>query len=242
MQNAGAVLGFKSSADPSPPDSRLAADTFALIIQTQYQREVFKKDRHSFASIDTTHNTTHYENMSLFTVIVRDQWGHGECSLSCLVRSIVLMQIPGFPAAWMVSSNATEVTIDFFLACLRKQNLNVIPKKFMSDQDSAQMNAIQHQYIESQLFLCWWHVLHSWQQHLIISHYPALWDLLKKWVRVEEDDEFEVYWTKIKLLAPQSFIEYIETYWLPVKALWSAVAWKNQMVFELCNMNMLVEV
>ena len=27
--------------------------------------------------IDATHNTTQYEGVSLFTVIVRDAWGHG---------------------------------------------------------------------------------------------------------------------------------------------------------------------
>ena len=72
------MLGFKSSADTAPKGSDLAPDTFALVIQTQYQREVFEKYGHVFAGVDATHNTTHYENTSLFTVIVRDKWGHRE--------------------------------------------------------------------------------------------------------------------------------------------------------------------
>lgn len=76
----GAILGFKSSEDPVPKGSDLARDTFALIIQTEYQREVFKKYGHAFAGLDATHNTTYYENTSLFTVIVRDKWGHGKIS------------------------------------------------------------------------------------------------------------------------------------------------------------------
>ena len=78
LQRDGEILGFKSSADPVPKGSGLADNAFVLMIQTKYQREVFGKYGHTFAGLDATHNTTHYENTSLFTVIVRDQWGHGE--------------------------------------------------------------------------------------------------------------------------------------------------------------------
>lgn len=74
----GDILAFKSSAEAAPAGSGLDPDTFVLILQTEYQREVFEKEGHSFAGIDATHNTTHYMNTSLFTVIVRDRWGHGE--------------------------------------------------------------------------------------------------------------------------------------------------------------------
>jgi hypothetical protein len=71
------LLAFKCSSDPPPVNSGLAADVFILIVQTAYQRDVFQQDGHSFAGIDATHNTTQYENTSLFTVLVRDRWGHG---------------------------------------------------------------------------------------------------------------------------------------------------------------------
>src|ERR1700730_5438171 len=77
LRKSGDLLAFKSSSDPPPPGSSLAPDTFALLIQTKYQRDVFHKHGHTFAGIDATHNTTHYENMSLFSVMVRDRWGHG---------------------------------------------------------------------------------------------------------------------------------------------------------------------
>lgn len=64
------ILAFKSGADPVPTGSQLAADAFVLIIQCSYQKEVFEKDGHSFAGIDATH--THYDNMSLFTIIICD--------------------------------------------------------------------------------------------------------------------------------------------------------------------------
>ena len=145
----------------------------------------------------------------------------------------------------MVSSNAMEVTIDFFLLVLRKQNPKVILNKFMSDQDHTQMNGVHCQYAESILYLCWWHVLHTWQQHFAITQFPELWELLKKWIRVTEDNKFEEYWTKIKalapLLAPPSFLDYITTHWIPYKAMWSAIYCKDHTVFELCDTNMLIE-
>ena len=53
-------------------NSGLEEDTFVLLIQTAYQHEIFKSHGESFAGIDATHNTTHYQNTSLFTMLVQD--------------------------------------------------------------------------------------------------------------------------------------------------------------------------
>jgi hypothetical protein len=78
LRESGDLLAFKSSADVALVGSGLEKDVFVLIIQTAYQREVFLQDGHSFAGIDATHNMTQYENTSLFTVLIRDRWGHGQ--------------------------------------------------------------------------------------------------------------------------------------------------------------------
>jgi hypothetical protein len=147
------------------------------------------------------------------------------------------------PIAWMISSNATEPTIDFFLATIRVQNPKVIPKRIMSDFDKGQLNRIEAQYPKSQQLLCWWHVPHAWQQHFVTAHYPELWETLKKWYRITDEAEFNSCWKKIQSLTPDSFIEYINTYWLldPVKKLWSGIYRKNRAIFELGDTNMLVE-
>ena len=151
------LLTFKASSDPAPEGFALKPGTFILGIQTRYQQECFCKHGHSFVGIDATHNTTYYENMSLFTILVRDKWGHG------------------IPIAWMLSSNAQQETIDYFLAMLRKNNPDVIPECWMTDFDKAQINAIRNRHPESKhVYLCWWHVLHAWQQHIVINHYPEL--------------------------------------------------------------------
>lgn len=72
-----AVLAFKSGPDAALKDLNLADNAFVLIMQSTFQRRVFEQNGHAFAGLDATHNTTHYENMSLFMVIVQDRWGHG---------------------------------------------------------------------------------------------------------------------------------------------------------------------
>lgn len=78
LQAAGDILAFKSSSQAAPDGSGLADDTFVLVIQTKYQKHIFEKYGHSFMGLDATHNTTQYEDTSLFTAIVRDHWGHGK--------------------------------------------------------------------------------------------------------------------------------------------------------------------
>jgi len=204
---SGHHVEVKTSSDPSPTGSGLDNNAFVLVIQTKYQRECWRKHGHRFAGIDATHNTTHYENMSLFTLLVRDQWGHG------------------VPASWMISSNGTEDTLNFFLRSIWLQSPKVSPEFFMSDKDHAQLNAITRQFPKSARLLCWWHVLHAWQQHFVTSHFPELWNLLKDWIRISDTANFWEQWGKIKQVAPQSVAEYLETYWLGSETikLWSAI-------------------
>lgn len=146
------------------------------------------------------------------------------------------------PITWMISSNATEPAIDFFLVTVCVQNPKVIPKWIMSDFDKG--HRIGAQYPELQWLLCWWHVPHAWQQHFVTAHYPELWETLKKWYHITDEAEFDSCWKNIQSLAPDSFIEYIDTYWLPdhVKKLWSGIYHRNHTIFELGDTNMLVEV
>jgi hypothetical protein len=120
----------------------------------------------------------------------------------------------GIPTAWMISSNAQEETIAYFLLKIKARNPDIKPKWIMSDKDQAQMNSICRVYPDLQLLLCWWHVLHAWQQHFVTSHYPELWDLLKGWIRMTDPSDFAGQWEKIKRAAPASVVQYLETEWL----------------------------
>ena len=77
LQQCSAEVVLKDKRDPPPEGSELSDDTFVLCIQTQFQRDHFQALGSNFLSIDATHNTTQYAGVLLFTLIVRDLWGHG---------------------------------------------------------------------------------------------------------------------------------------------------------------------
>jgi hypothetical protein len=145
------------------------------------------------------------------------------------------------PIAWMISSNAQQETLTFFLRTVRAANSDVKPARFMTDKDRAQINSIRIVFPESQLQLCWWHVLHDWHQYFMTSHHPELWNLLKAWVRITDQGEFDRQWEKIQKIAPKSVIDYLQAEWLGDRNLWSAVARTDRSLLELSDTNMLVE-
>ncbi|PPR02766.1 hypothetical protein CVT24_002240 [Panaeolus cyanescens] len=225
LQDQGHFVFLKASNSAPPPQSNLAADVFILIIQTRYQSECWEKHGRRFGAIDGTHNTTHYENMTLFTLIAWDRWGHG------------------IPCAWMISSNATENTISFFARQIQSRFPNISPDYFMTDKDQAQINSLKQCFPRSAILLCWWHVLHAWQQHFSTSAFPELWTLLKRWVRITDKQEFDRMWDKIKVIAPTSVVEYLTTNWLGDETVkqWSAVYRTDRSIFQDSDTNMLVE-
>ncbi|KAI0040579.1 hypothetical protein FA95DRAFT_1502627 [Auriscalpium vulgare] len=79
LREDGTFVVFKSIADPVPEGSEIEEDAFILIIQSEFQREAYERYGPNFFGIDATHNTTQYAGMLLFTIIVRDFWGHGMC-------------------------------------------------------------------------------------------------------------------------------------------------------------------
>ncbi|KAJ7573383.1 hypothetical protein C8J56DRAFT_804721 [Mycena floridula] len=177
-------------------------------------------------------------------------------SVRCAVEKLreeghfVAHSASGMPCAWMVSSNGTGDTIYFFLKTMRIWNPLVVPRCFMSDHDLAQLGSILRAYWDSlMILLCWWHVLHAWQQRFVTTSHPELWELLKKWIRVTDPVEFHSYWEKIQMIAPPSMTEYLRKYWMGGEdndwttspKLWSAVYRTERGIFQLGDTNMLVE-
>jgi len=77
LQQDGAHVVLKDKQDPPPLGSALSPEIFVLCIQTKFQCDCFQELGSDFVSIDATHNTTQYVGLQLFTIIVRDLWGHG---------------------------------------------------------------------------------------------------------------------------------------------------------------------
>ncbi|KAF7372258.1 SWIM-type domain-containing protein [Mycena venus] len=224
LRDKGHLLTFKSKTDPVPTGSNLALNLFLLVIQTDWQRQIFSKYGHRLVCIDATHNVTMYENLNLTTLVVRDKWGYG------------------VPVSWMLASNGTEETITYFLKVNRLRSPSTIPRRIISDFDWGQIHSCIAVY-NAVILLCWWHVLHAWQQHFSIPAYPELWELLKNWIRITDQGEFDATWIKIKSMAPQGFIEYLNRYWMPehVVKMWSAVFRSERSIFENCDTNMLIQ-
>src|SRR6266571_8786740 len=76
LQEGGAKCFLKDRKDPPPPKSG-SSDSFVLCIQNKFQKSHFCALGTNFMSIDATHNTTQYAGLQLFTLLVRDLWGHG---------------------------------------------------------------------------------------------------------------------------------------------------------------------
>jgi hypothetical protein len=225
LRDQGALLGFKATSDPPPLGSNLDTDTFSLMIQTRWQEKMYQKFGNHIIGVDATHNTTVYRNLNLTTLMVRDDWGHG------------------IPVAWMFASKGTEETITYFIKLISVRNSSVHPRNVMTDRDHAQINSCMKIWVSAMIFLCWWHVLHAWQQHLCIGDHPELWKLLKAWVRVSTSTEFDEMWRKIKELSPQPFAKYLEITWLPerYKKMWSNIYRKGRNIHEDIDTNMLLE-
>ena len=70
LQSEGLFIAYKDKLDPPSENSHLAEDVFFLCIQTKFQKDVFQQLGSMFLGIDTTHNTTQYEGILLFTMMV----------------------------------------------------------------------------------------------------------------------------------------------------------------------------
>ncbi|KAJ7079163.1 hypothetical protein B0H15DRAFT_788251 [Mycena belliarum] len=142
----------------------------------------------------------------------------------------------------MLATSGSQATISFFLRLHRLKSPGTISRKIMSDFCWPQINACIAEY-QAFILLCWWHVLHAWQQHFHISSHPDLWTILKKWLRITDQVEFDATWAEIQIIAPPDFVQYLIRYWMPVQTvkMWSAIYRTPRSILEACDTNMLIE-
>ena len=70
------ILLFKPQGEKSTTHTTLPTEGFVLVIQTQFQQELFQKYGHKILCIDATHGTNAYR-FQLITCIVPDEFGKG---------------------------------------------------------------------------------------------------------------------------------------------------------------------
>ena len=77
LKEENILIFYKDKLDASPPGLPMHENDLLLCIQTPYQLDAFRRLGHRFIGIDATHNTTQYKDIMLYTMIARDDWGHG---------------------------------------------------------------------------------------------------------------------------------------------------------------------
>jgi len=168
LRNMDSLLGFKSCACAAPLESGLANDALVLAFQTPSQRDQFHLyGNKGIVFIDGIHNVQKYDIMCVTCAESLGSW----YTTIFMICDESIEKYLGLPVAWMMASYRTEETIACFL---RKHNPFTISWPFMSDRDLAQINAIVLRYPESEVWLCWWHVLHALQQHFVTSKHELL--------------------------------------------------------------------
>ena len=105
-----------------------------------------------------------------------------------------LIRLIGIPVAWMLSSSGTEATIQLLLKFVKVASPTVIPAIIMSNRDKAQMNAIGTVYPDSQLLLCWWHMLRAIRMHFRTEEFPEVWARIREWVKTPDQSKFNSIW------------------------------------------------
>lgn len=149
----------------------------------------------------------------------------------------------GVPVTWMLTSRGMEATIKYFLNFIEKWSLKILPAIVMTNHDKAQMNAISAVYLESKMFLCWWHVLSAIWKHFRMEEFPNLWENICVWVKTSDQAQFDSLWQEMQTdpSVPQSLVDYLKVNWMSVVSLWSGTYRKNWSIFQEGDTNMLIE-
>jgi len=87
--------------------------------------------------------------------------------------------------------------ITFFLKWVKDASPLVWPSIIMTNRNQAQIAALKTVYLQSQIFLCMWHVLHTIQSYFITTQFQALWEKIKTWMMEDDLAKFFTIWDKI---------------------------------------------
>ncbi|XP_056587061.1 uncharacterized protein LOC130407814 isoform X4 [Triplophysa dalaica] len=111
-----------------------------IILQTPNMRDNLNRHGKNIIFLDATHCVNQY-NFPLYTLAIRDDYGHG------------------VPVAFIVTSNEKESTLGLALQQFRR--VCPAPRCFMVDKDMCEINALRRVFPESDILLCWYHVMQA---------------------------------------------------------------------------------
>lgn len=148
----------------------LEENDFALIIMTNYQKEILKKYGTDKICVDGTHGLNPYDFI-LHSLLVVDDMGSGS------------------PVAFCFSNRSHEGIFHLYFSKIKDEVGNVSSKVFMSDDAPAYYNAwekvmgqVQHR------LLCSWHVTRNWCENLAKIKSPEKKKIVFKTIKTIRDE------------------------------------------------------
>lgn len=116
------ILLFKPQGERSTAYPNLPSEGFVLVIQTQFQQQLFEKYSHKILCVDSTHGTNAYR-FQLITCIVPDEFGKGMILIKYFnyVTYIVYEHI-GQPIAWCIADGASGEIVAAFLKSIHERS------------------------------------------------------------------------------------------------------------------------
>jgi MULE transposase domain len=212
LAKTDSVLLFKGVTDPPPDGSRVEADVFVLIIQSKWQREVWKSIGQNYLGTDGTHNVTKYEKTNLYTIMGRDEFGRGKPVIMTTIYTLYSNNA-GVPICYMLASNGQQATHELYFKTFRENN-PTLPPYIIMDRDLAAFNAARIIYPDVKTLLCLFHLVSAWWKHIVVSKHEATWKLALRLSRATTQVEFDGIWREIKAIGPPTFVSYMEDTWL----------------------------
>ncbi|XP_055070281.2 uncharacterized protein [Misgurnus anguillicaudatus] len=111
-----------------------------IILQTPNMKENLNRHGKNIIFLDATHCVNQY-NFPLYTLAIRDDYGHG------------------VPIAFIITSSEKEATL--VMALQQFKRVCPAPRCFMVDKDMCEINALRKVFSESDILLCWYHVMQA---------------------------------------------------------------------------------
>lgn len=141
------VICFKRQGEESE-EQGVDNNDFLLGLQTEFQKDMFRKYATKLVCVDATHETRAYD-FQLITVLVIDDYDEG------------------IPVEWLVSNRESADVLRVFFRSIRNKCGDIQTETFMSDDAEAYHNAWVSVFARpDKKRLCSWQVDRSWCRKL----------------------------------------------------------------------------
>ena len=122
------VMAFKVQGSKNPVYPTLLENAFLLALQTEFQRELYRKYA---GRVLCTHGTNAYR-YKLITCIVPHHYGQGDCINNPQFAKHNIIHT-GEPIAWCISDRETTEVIEVFFKCIQERSPGVKVNVLMTD-------------------------------------------------------------------------------------------------------------